>query len=348
MKTRLQNQKIANIQKEYENNQWYRIISLSCKPIEYKLYNLRPCPEEFFIDTLRILDDMKEKPSLFLSNKLPILWDTIQAETMQLAKGDYVAEQNNYATITLGLVIFALHWCDSNYYYSKIKNALMNHLIEKDSAHLGDYLTDLSLCIENNHEVLQAWINDYIKSDEYLSDSIHDMLKNKGNGHGNDAPREETRPYTLKYTCRENQQRDLRLYYFEQYLVNVTKWLVSPKKAHFIEDFFSGEIIECNLVWKGNLDILYRLIKTLTEQKNFIKKIRKGSASAIVKGQFHKTLNQGSIKEEDMTHINFLVRLLDPNTKIPTPEQRTHETNKYDINQLKIVLDEGLKITNHT
>lgn len=183
MEQRLKNDQIELIYNKYKDNIFYNIIVSVCKPIESKLVKLMPHPEEFFLDILRILDDMKSNTLEFKTRKLPILWDSIFTEVYHADSSnnrlDNELQQKHYATIIIGITIFLMHLCDNDKYFAEMKNALTKHLIEKDSDNFNELLKDVSVRIEDHKVELQKWINEYMDSKVLLSLEIinpSDML----------------------------------------------------------------------------------------------------------------------------------------------------------------------------
>lgn len=183
MEQRLKNNQIELIYNKYKDNIFYNTIVSVCKPIESKLVKLMPHPEEFFLDILRILDDMKSNTLEFKTRKLPILWDSIFTETCYADSSnnrfDNELQKKHYATIIIGITIFLMHLCDNDKYFAEMKNALTKHLIEKDSDNFNELLKDVSVRIEDHKVELQKWINEYMSSKVLLSLEIinpSDML----------------------------------------------------------------------------------------------------------------------------------------------------------------------------
>lgn len=154
-------------------------------------------------------------------------------------------------------------------------------------------------------------------------------------------------PYTIKYVCRNKEEQNQRLQILLRKWVE-WEWIEDVKNADYFFDFFSGDILNCNLKWIGkNKATLYELLKTILEQP-YIQKKENCTARSIAVGQFKEPnirANKSRVNNTDQWRIIVSSLLLNPSKQLPKPKREAEKELDFSDNALNILFSNDLHVT---
>ena len=161
----------------YEEHVFFRLVNQSCKRYEREMKVFRFSPEDVFIETLNVLDDLKA-PNKNNDDLCDTLWDDLFCDFRERGENIPDAELDKAVAVVLSVVTYCLVLIDSMRY-----NGIVGKLTFLICQHFKDY-TDIQ---QNIHlytmkvgmEELKDWISQYMQCDTYLYDEVMDYLEEK-------------------------------------------------------------------------------------------------------------------------------------------------------------------------
>lgn len=320
MKQKLPRQKRDRLAQTYGESPLLWIWRSAASYLEREMESLAPTPEDFFLDILAILDDIKGNPTLFMERRIASLWEDVANETRRVSPNATREDCDRYATIIVTTLLLLLRNSSRFYYSSTFYHALANRLTDHTSARYPQVTDDMVVMKEAARELeryrgeLTVWLDKYLDSNHFLTDEIQRLLK--------DTPERKQKPrqngpYTLTYNY-QGKDRAKRIQQFEVGLVK-QKLLRSTSDADQMEGFFSGENKDCGLKWIGKQELLYQLIRTLLKQE-FISQATNVSAKSVASTQFgFDNCCRRTLKPNEQVIIDMLVNVLNPDVPLPLP-----------------------------
>lgn len=165
------------LRNKYGEHIYFRLVNQSCKKYERELRVFRLSPEDVFMETLNVLDDLKA-PDRNNNDLCDTLWDDLYCEFRD--RGDDIPEEelNKAVAIVLSMVTYCLVLLDAMR-YNGINGKLLFSLFE----HYGSY-REIHHSIEPHGmkigvNELKGWVTEYMKCDTYLYDEVMDYLEEK-------------------------------------------------------------------------------------------------------------------------------------------------------------------------
>ena len=165
------------LRNKYGEHIYFRLVNQSCKKYERELRVFRLSPEDVFMETLNVLDDLKA-PDRNNDDLCDTLWDDLYCEFRD--RGDDIPEEelNKAVAIVLSMVTYCLVLLD-DMRYNGINAKLLFSLFE----HYGSY-SDIHHSIEPHAmkigvNELKGWITEYMKCDTYMYDEVMDCIEEK-------------------------------------------------------------------------------------------------------------------------------------------------------------------------
>ena len=165
------------LRNKYGEHIYFRLVNQSCKKYERELRVFRLSPEDVFMETLNVLDDLKA-PDRNNDDLCDTLWDDLYCEFRD--RGDDIPEEelNKAVAIVLSMVTYCLVLLD-DMRYNGINAKLLFSLLE----HYGSY-SDIHHSIEPHVmkigvNELKGWITEYMKCDTYMYDEVMDCIEEK-------------------------------------------------------------------------------------------------------------------------------------------------------------------------
>lgn len=342
MKQKLQPKSKDKIEKNYKEHPLLSAIRTCC--MGYISRNkLCLSVEEVFVEVLRLIDDLKADPDSaesICSNR----WHQLMMENRNAyADAD---EQSFDCSVFLPLYVGAslLQWYDGSYevFYHHKAQLLADSIFDNWTEAKSD-IAAIQPRFVDCYDSLLVWINDYMTSNEFLSDVIlnADEKTRRGRGKAPDTP------HTLKYINPISVNRTLRINVFSATLENLG-YIESETKPEKFYKFFSGEDGHCDIKWTGAVKILSALLNELMPLP-FIKKGSQAGCTvkSLVEKQFGLKPDAHPVDDATMEAIHILVWILDPKSALPMVKQGKYEAPDTSISGLKQAWEADLTIKQH-
>lgn len=165
------------LKNKYGEHLYFRLVNQSCKKYERELRVFRLSPEDVFMETLNVLDDLKA-PDRNNDDLCDTIWDDLYCEFRERGVDIPEDELNKAVAIVLSVITYCLALLDTMRY-----NGIVGKLTFLICQHFKDY-TDIQqnihLCaMKVGIEELKDWISQYMQCDTYLYDEVVDYLEDK-------------------------------------------------------------------------------------------------------------------------------------------------------------------------
>lgn len=165
------------LRNKYGEHIYFRLVNQSCKKYERELRVFRLSPEDVFMETLNVLDDLKA-PDRNNDDLCDTLWDDLYCEFRDRGNDIPEEELNKAVAIVLSMVTYCLVLLDAMR-YNGINGRLFLLLCEHYKSHSDiHHSIDLHVVKMGVNE-LKEWITGYMKCDTYLYDEVMDYLEEK-------------------------------------------------------------------------------------------------------------------------------------------------------------------------
>ena len=168
----------SKLRDKYDGYIFFRLVNQSCKKYERELRVFRLSPEDVFMETLNVLDDLKA-PDRNNDDLCDTIWDDLYCEFRERGEDIPEEELNKAVAIVLSVVTYCLALMDSMRY-----NGINGKLMLSLSGHYKGYSDIQSLvhpyAIKVGMDDLKDWLNGYMQCDTYLYDEVVDYLQDKG------------------------------------------------------------------------------------------------------------------------------------------------------------------------
>lgn len=163
---------------KYDGHIFFRLVNQSCKKYERELRVFRLSPDDVFMETLNVLDDLKA-PDRNNDDLCDTLWDDLYCEFRDRGNDIPEEELNKAVAIVLSMVTYCLALLDAMRY-----NGINGKLMLSLNGHYKGY-NDIQGFI-HPHAIkvgmndLKDWLTGYMQCDTYLYDEVVDYLEEKG------------------------------------------------------------------------------------------------------------------------------------------------------------------------
>lgn len=165
------------LRNKYGEHIYFRLVNQSCKKYERELRVFRLSPEDVFMETLNVLDDLKA-PDRNNDDLCDTLWDDLYCEFRDRGNDIPEEELNKAVAIVLSMVTYCLVLLDAMR-YNGINGRLFLLLYEHYKSYSDiHHSIDLHVVKMGVNE-LKGWITGYMKCDTYLYDEVMDYLEEK-------------------------------------------------------------------------------------------------------------------------------------------------------------------------
>lgn len=178
MKSRLRNEEKESIHRKYELDILYKLLFNPGTKFASKLA-YRLSPEELFIECFDILDSIKEKNRDDANYYVSSLWDREFCNLRDIKKDEESEEDVKKA---VAVIIFSAAFClnlSKKPIYTELAASVFNNLLELEK--YDDKIDILeNVFTENYYQIdsgkAQQALEEYMESDEYISDEIYELL----------------------------------------------------------------------------------------------------------------------------------------------------------------------------
>lgn len=162
------------IRDKYEEHIYFRLVNQSCKKYERELRVFRFSPEDVFVETLNVLDDLKA-PNRNNNDLCDTIWDDLYCDFRERGENLPEEELDMAVTVVLSMVSYCLMLFDSMRYNGL--NGKLCLLICQHYNHLTDMQQDIhQYALKVGMKELKDWITEYMQCDTYLSEEVEDGL----------------------------------------------------------------------------------------------------------------------------------------------------------------------------
>ena len=163
------------IENKYEEHIYFRLLKQSCKKYERELSTFRFSPEDVFLESLYILDDLKA-PNKNKADKCDMLWDDLYCDFRERGENIPKDELDKAVAVVVTVVYYALNLTESVFY-----NSMTGRLILTLNEHYKGF-TQIQNDIHYQAQKigfgeLQRWIVEYMNFGDYLSEELEDCLE---------------------------------------------------------------------------------------------------------------------------------------------------------------------------
>ncbi len=168
------------IKNKYEEHIYFRLVKQSCKKYERELSTFRFSPEDVFLESLYILDDLKS-PIKNKADMCDMLWDDLYCDFRE--RGEYIPKEelDKAVAVVLTIVYYALNLTESVFY-----NKMTGRLILTLNEHYNDFRriqNDIHYQAQKiGFGKLKAWVVEYMNCGDYLSEEVEDALEDMNEG----------------------------------------------------------------------------------------------------------------------------------------------------------------------
>lgn len=176
MKNRLRKREREAVRNKYASNDFYKMMTTGGREMEKQLGHFRLSVEELFLETMTVVDDVKESPREAIE-ELADLWNKLYCDYRDMDVADSPDEELRMAASEVVFVVLQLLHLRKGTNYSRISTCLMDQLTalhpEAFSRLSVLFMPKVWLMGERN---LKIRMNAYMESDEWISDEIEEML----------------------------------------------------------------------------------------------------------------------------------------------------------------------------
>lgn len=168
----------AAVRDNYAEHPLWLLLQTPARKVEGEMKLFRLSAEELFMETVRILDDIKENPK-DASIRMQGLWDEVFCDMRDLDTADAQEEELALAATEVVFAVMFTLSVISDALYTKLTAVLMCQLVERDASDTDHLQKEYAISmIRMGEERLRSFIADYMQSDEWLSSEIEDLLEN--------------------------------------------------------------------------------------------------------------------------------------------------------------------------
>lgn len=165
----------GRIRDKYGRHPLLRLATQSCKRYEREMGTFRFSPEDVFLETLNVLDDLKA-PDRAGDDLCDTLWDDLYCDFRSRGESLPEEELEKAVAVVMSMATYLLVLADLMCY-----NGLAGRLVMAISEHFKGYL-EIQQNINYHAQKtgiaeLQAWIAVYMGHDTYLSEEVEDCLE---------------------------------------------------------------------------------------------------------------------------------------------------------------------------
>lgn len=162
---------------KYGEHVFFRMVNQSCKKYERELSVFRFSPDDVFIETLNVIDDLKA-PDRNNDDLCDTLWDDLFCEFRDRGENIPEEELNKAVAVVFSMVTYGLVLLDSMRY-----NGVVGKLTKVMEKNFKDYL-DIQLSMDTyarkiGKAEIKLWLTEYMQADFYLSEEVEDCLEEK-------------------------------------------------------------------------------------------------------------------------------------------------------------------------
>ena len=162
---------------KFEEHIFFRLVNQSCKKYERELRVFRFSPEDVFVETLNVFDDLKA-PNRNNDDLCSIIWDDLFCEFRDRGENIPEEELNKAVAIVLSMITYCLALLDSmkfNGVNAKLIRLLCHKYRDYHAIHNFIRLRADMIGIDE----LKDWITQYMVCNTYLYDDVMDYLEEK-------------------------------------------------------------------------------------------------------------------------------------------------------------------------
>lgn len=178
MKSRLRKEEKESIHKAFQSHILYKLLFNPGTKFASKLA-YRLSPEELFIECFDILDSIKERNREDANYYVSSLWDREFCNLRDIKKDEETEEDVKKA---VAVIIFGAAFClnlSKKPVYTELAASVFNNLLELEK--YDDKIDILeNVFTENYYQIdsgkAQQALEEYMESDEYISDEIYELL----------------------------------------------------------------------------------------------------------------------------------------------------------------------------
>lgn len=179
MRNRLKRSEREAVRNRYATSELlYKVISKPARELEREMSHFRFSVEELFLEVMSIIDNIKEVPQEAVGVTRD-LWDTLYCDLRDLDTADSPEEEIKTATSEIVYTALLLLSCCEGALYGKLVFELSLQLGERHPGALDRiqvmYMPDVWRIGE---EKLRIRIQEYMASEEWISDDIREMFEN--------------------------------------------------------------------------------------------------------------------------------------------------------------------------
>lgn len=177
MSRNLNQEEKEKLRDKFEEHIFFRLVNQSCKRYEREMKYFRFSPEDVFVESLNILDDLKA-PNKNNDDLCDTLWDDLFCEFRYRGENIPEEELNKAVAIVLSMVTYCLVLVDSMRY-----NGLVGKLSKLMQEHYPNYLNiQISINMSAQKigmESIKHGLVEYMQTDSYLSEEVEDSMEEK-------------------------------------------------------------------------------------------------------------------------------------------------------------------------
>lgn len=255
MLNRLQRNQKETVRSEFGEHPLLLTCQWTMKQFEMQMPSFRLSPEEVFWEAADVLDLVLVNPD-HVADLLHSLWDDRMSDYMDSTVGCTMPDAQLGAACVvysaMGTLSFSSHW---DYKYGILK--LMMADVHKRFADWRKFEDAILGCIERYGEELGFWVDEYLESEDYLSDEISELLFPTEPKYKQqkleDIDFEPTRSTFSKSKVIDAQ---LALVFQE---IKKQKWIGSDTKPEDFLKLFSGKQNSVKMVWLSSKGALREL-----------------------------------------------------------------------------------------
>ena len=165
------------IKNRYGEHMLFRLVTQSCKKYEREMRVFRLSPEDVFLESLNVLDDLKA-PDRNNEDLCDTIWDDLYCEFRDRGENIPDEELNKAVAIVLSVVTYCMILLDSMRYNSinaKLIRSLFEHYRNYSEIHSSIGLHAIKIGMSD----LKDWMAGYMQCDTYLCDETMGCLEER-------------------------------------------------------------------------------------------------------------------------------------------------------------------------
>ena len=265
MLNRLQRNQKELLRSRYAEHPLLLTAQWSMKQFESRMPTMRLSPEEIFCETADVLDLILVDPDN-VSDLLHTLWDDRVADYMDSTSGCSLDDARLAAACVgytvMGTLSFSCHW---DYKYGILKQLMAD--VHLRFAGWKEFEDSILECIGKYEDELGQWVDEYLESEDYLSDQIAEALEGeKGKKAGKVPAAEEEEFEPIRSTFSKNHVIDAHI---ALVLAEMKKqnWVAKSVNEDNFLKLFSGKQNSLTYEWSASKGILKELFHQMLKKK---------------------------------------------------------------------------------